>query len=202
MTVKRFLLTTLLGLSVAAQAQKTTNTSLDISNDLGRHNVYLNAMLAGQVVSVNYEFRLQPHQRGLGVYGGLGIAPMHVRWWPGGGYDTHDIYGPEWLEEFGDLFKFESIKFAAPLGVNYLFGAAEKTTRFELGLGVTYVEADVLLFDDMIIPYTWLLNATAGFRHYYFDNRLMWRIAFVPVMSLTRGTAPVPWFEGSVGLRF
>ncbi|HEY0608006.1 MAG TPA: hypothetical protein VGD35_00090 [Chitinophaga sp.] len=200
MTVKLFLFTALFGLSVAAQAQ--TTTSLNTGNDLGRHNVYLNAMLAGQVVSVNYEFRLQPHQRGLGVYGGIGISPMHVQWRPEGQYDTHDIYGPDWMEEFGDLFKFESIKMAVPLGVNYLFGAPEKSTRFELGLGVTYVEADVLLFDDTIIPYTWILNATAGIRHYYSDNRFMWKVAFAPVMSLTRGTAPVPWFEGGVGLRF
>lgn len=199
MTVKLFLLSALLGLSVAAQAQSTT--SLNTGNDLGRHNVYLNTLF-GQVLSLNYEYRFQPHQRGLGVYGGIGISAMHVPWYPEGRYDTHSLYGPEWLEEWGDLFKFEAVKFAVPFGANYLFGAPGKTTRFELGLGVTYVEADVLLFDDTIIPYTWLLNATAGIRHYHFNNRFMWKFSFSPVMSLTRGTAPVPWLEGGVGLRF
>jgi len=79
MTVKFYLFTALLGLSLATQAQNTTtdNTSKP-GNPLGSHNVYLSGMFAGQVLSLNYEYRFRPLQRKFGVYAGLGFASTYV----------------------------------------------------------------------------------------------------------------------------
>lgn len=200
MTVKLYLFCALLGLSVTTQAQtRNPVNAAKFDNRLGRHNVYLSGMFAGQVVSLNYEYRFRPLQRKFGVYAGIGFASTHIE----KKEDTipHGLYGGDWFGDWGNIGKFQKLRLAIPFGFNYMIGKKTTPNRFELGLGFTYVDGDVMLFDDVITNNTWLLNGTVAFRKYYFHQRVMWRVSFTPVISLTGGTAPIPWGECSIGVR-
>jgi hypothetical protein len=200
MTVKFYLFFALLGLSVITQAQTTSSVdTLKFDNRLGRHNVFLSGMFAGQVVSLNYEYHFRPLQRKFGVYAGVGFASTYVK--KEEKRSASVFYGGDWFGDWDDIGKFQALRLAIPFGFNYMIGKKTTPNRFELGLGFTYVDGDVMLFDDVISNNTWLMNGTVAFRKYYFHHRVMWRVSFTPVVSLTGGTRVIPWGECSIGVR-
>lgn len=197
MTVKLYLLAALLVLSAAVQAQTTATQTLikpTTDNSLGQHTVYFGVMGSGILFSAHYDFRFKANQLGWGIHAGVGYAPT---------LDDYDIYA--YTDAEGN-YRYEEhrnpSKLTIPFGVSYLIGKADKPHRLELGMGATYMNGDAELFDDVTSTDTWLLVATIGYRRYYFGNRLMWRVAFTPVVSLSGRGIPVPYAEGGIGIRF
>lgn len=194
MTVKLYLFAALLGLSAAVQAQtdNTTSGKSEISGNCpGKHNLYLSTLFTGRVMSVKYEFHLKQHQRGLGAFAGIGVAPTYVE--------------PEKHAILDEMMAIQRLRLAVPFGINYLVGKPNKGHRLEFGVGFTYVDGDVPFFDDEITPCTWLMTGTLAYRYYALRNRFMTKIAFTPMMSLTGSPSSngsvIPWFEAGVGIR-
>jgi hypothetical protein len=63
------------------------------------------------------------------------------------------------------------------------------------------MNGDSRTFDQKYTDDTWLLVGTIGYRRFYRNNRLTWKVAFTPVISLS-ADYPLPWAEGAVGIRF
>lgn len=197
MTVKFYLFAALLGLSAAVQAQTSASQTLvkpTTDNSLGQQTVYFGVMGSGILLSAHYDIRFRPNQLGWGIHAGVGYAPS---------LDDYDIYS--YIDAEGN-YRYEErrppAKLTIPFGVSYLMGKADKPHRLELGMGATYMNGDAELFDDVTTVDTWLLVATIGYRRYYFGNRLMWKIAFTPAVSLSGRGIPVPYAEGGIGIRF
>jgi opacity protein-like surface antigen len=198
MTAKCYLLAALLVLSSAAlQAQTTAPQTLlkpTVDNSLGQQTVYLGVMGSGIMLSAHYDIRFQPNQLGWGIHAGVGYAPT---------LDDYTIYS--YVDAEGNYQytqRRNPAKLTIPFGLSYLMGKADRPHRLELGIGATYMNGDAELFDDVTSVNTWLLVATIGYRRYYFGNRLMWKIAFTPVVSLEGKGIPVPYAEGGIGVRF
>ena len=197
MTVKFYFFAALLGLSAAVQAQTSASQTLikpTTDNSLGQQTVYLGVMGSGILLSAHYDVRFQPNQLGWGIHAGVGYAPT---------LDDYDVY--TYLDAEGNYRSEQRNippKLTIPFGLSYLMGKADKPHRLELGMGATYMNGDAELFDDVTSADTWLLVATIGYRRYYFGNRLMWKIAFTPVVSLSGRGIPVPYAEGGIGIRF
>lgn len=197
MTVKFYLLTALLGFSAAAQAQTTpakTPVTSTIDNSLGQHTVYFGVMGSGILLSAHYDFRFKPNQLGWGVHAGIGYAA--------GIEETTTYYYTDSLGGYQYEERRNPPKLTIPFGVSYLMGKADKPHRLEFGFGATYMNGDAEIFDDKTTPDAWLLVATIGYRRYYFGNRMMWKIAFTPVISLAGAGYPLPYAEGGIGIRF
>ncbi|WP_298736574.1 hypothetical protein [uncultured Chitinophaga sp.] len=197
MNLKLYFLAALLGLTAAVQAQTTvapTTLKAATDNSLGQQTIYLGVMGSGILLSAHYDLRFQPNQLGWGIHAGIGYAPTLDDYRvfsyanPDGSYSYEQRYVPA--------------KLTVPFGVSYLMGQAKKPHRLELGIGATYMNGDAELFDTVTSTDTWLLVATIGYRRYYFGNRLMWKVAFTPVVSLSWKGIPVPYAEGGIGIRF
>jgi hypothetical protein len=192
MTVKRYFLTALLGLFVAAHAQTSSAQTLvkPAANGLGHHTVYLGAFGGGLLFSANYEFRFRADQLGWGIHAGIGGGP---------GYKVARLY---YTDDAGTLKEEGStspLALTIPFGVNYLIG--RKGHRVEFGVGATYMNADAAIFDEETTKHTWMLTATVAYR-YYFRNGLMLRAGITPVLSVSGSGSPIPWPDGGIGIRF
>lgn len=195
MTVKLYLFCALLGLSVVTQAQ-TSTSSLTLSkpeNRQGTQAVYLGFFGDGLFISANYEIHFKPGQRGWGIHAGIGYTP---------GYGKVEYFRDSLGTKHAKDGKYAD-KLTIPFGVNYLIGKKTRPHRLELGVGFTYMNGDSELFDQETTRFTWLLVSKVAYRRFYFNNRLVWRVAFTPVISLNgkEGFA-CPWLEGSIGIRF
>jgi hypothetical protein len=148
-------------------------------------------MGGGLFLSLHYDLRFQPDQRGWGAHAGIGYVF--------GGY--RDFYYAE-----NDMIvtrrRHYPTKLTIPFGFNYLLGKENSPHRLELGMGATYMNGDSRMFDEKkYTTNTWLLVGTVGYRRVYLNGPLMWKVAFTPVMSL-HSEYPLPWAEGSIGIRF
>ncbi|GAA0528394.1 hypothetical protein [Chitinophaga japonensis] len=191
MTAKFYVSAALLWLTLTAQAQTPVTSPAAWQPDKSRHSIYAGIMGGGVFLSLHYELRLQPDQLGWGARIGIGYAP---------GYEeTKHIRGDSgvWITSN----QHYPSKLTIPFNVNYLLGKAGSPHRLELGLGLTYMDGDAKLFDQVTTRHTWLVMGTVGYRRFYFHNRLMWKIAFTPVISLD-ADYPLPYAEGGIGLRF
>jgi len=193
MPAKCYLSVLLLLLCGAASAQKQTRAEFYRSwpRELkGYQAVYYSFLGPGCFNSLNYELRFHPDRLGLGVRVGIGNT---ISYWED---DMPDSTGKV-------NSSHNTTKLTVPLGINYLFGRAARPHRLELGLGITYVHGDAVIFDEHTTRYAWLLNLTVAYRRYSFKNRLNWKLGITPMMSTTRyGGYPLPWAEGSIGFNF
>ncbi|HEU4553105.1 MAG TPA: hypothetical protein VFS25_09730 [Chitinophaga sp.] len=186
MTVKCYCSVVLLLLCGAVHAQTTVQ-----SNELkGYNSVYFSLMGPGNFYSLHYDVRFQPNYLGVGVRIGVGSTL---------GYTESHYSG----DESRNINNRHPAHLTIPFGLNYLFGKADRGGRLEVGVGFTYVDGDALWFDSRTTSSAWLACPSVAYRHYYFNNHLMWKVGFTPIVSLTEyGGYPVPWAEGSIGLAF
>jgi len=174
--VKGYFSVLLLLLCGVVRAQTTTGP-----DELkGYNSLYFSLMGPGNFYSLHYDVRFQPNYLGVGARVGVGSTL---------GYTDSHYRHPAHL--------------TIPFGLNYLFGKANRGGRLEVGVGFTYVDGDALWFDNRTTNYYWLACPSVAYRHYYFNNHLMWKVGFTPIVSLTEyGGYPVPWAEGSIGIAF
>jgi hypothetical protein len=92
-----------------------------------------------------------------------------------------------------------------PIGINYLFELNNKISFLDLGFGVTYTKADVLLYISVKYADPNYVNTnyinyipSVGYRR-QIKNNFMWRISFTPVVN---HIGFIPFFGFSFGKDF
>ncbi len=158
------------------------------------NSFYISALGPGTAGSLNYELRFRSENHlGWGIRVGIGYAIPYQetveRRDTGGNYKSTTSRWPG--------------KITIPFGFNCLIGKRSTSHRFEMGFGLTYVNGDAVLFDNVTTTHTWLLFATLYYRGYFNQGRFWWKAGAAPVLSLSdTDPMPVPWPEGAIGFTF
>ncbi len=164
-----------------------TNTTSAIErlneNSLRAQSIYFELGGNGLLFSVNYDFRFNKSQKGLGMRLGLG-------------YYIYDII-------------FSSVgSVSIPIAINHLAGNAPH--YFESGIGFTYINNTSKGFISGILPPSSSVQSkgsafvpSIGYRYQPNGNGFLGRIVFSPLISLNKDGEPfLPWVGVGLGYQF
>lgn len=91
-----------------------------------------------------------------------------------------------------------------PFGINYLIPINERDAYLDLGMGLTYTKAEVLLYvllkrpEGYVHTDFWNYVPSLGFRKIY-HSRILFRINFSPVIN---EIGFIPYLGTSIGFHF